>query len=135
MRTRPERCKIKNVPVKCFIIAGLAVNERLRPPAGGVPSNQNPDVYTALLAGGEGWLAAVFDDDGEPEAIYRADILFLPVCHIAVLQRMRKHGSAALMLEFWARPANNKHGYSWYYHNLAKLDRDNSSVADRVLRT
>ena len=62
-------------------------------------------------------------------------ILFLPIVHISVLQRMRKHGSVALMLEFWARPANNKHGYSWYYHNLAKLDRNNLSVADRLLRT
>ena|SRR5690242_13055998 len=134
IRAMPERAKIKNARVKCFIIAGLAVDERLMPPAHGVPGNQNPDVFTALVANRENWGAVVFDDDGEPNAIYRSDVLFLPTCHIAMLQRVRKEGSVALMLEFWAQPAINKHGYSWYYHNLAKLDRDNLSIADRLLR-
>ena len=111
MRARPERCKVKNAPVKCFTICGRAVNELLMPPINGVPAGQNPDAFTALIASGESWLATVFDDDGEPEAIYRSEALFLPVCHLAILHRMRRQGSAAILLEFWAEWANNKRGY------------------------
>ena len=134
IRARPERGKTRNAPVKCFTVCGLAVNELLMPPVNGVPDGQNPEVFTALIANRDNWLATVFDDDGMPEAVYRSEALFLPVCHLAILHRMRREGSAAILLEFWAEPANTMRGYRWYYHNRAKLDRKNLSIADRLLR-
>jgi len=44
------------------------------------------------------------------------------------------HGSAAIALLFSAKPAANKRGYRWSYHNLTTLDRANLSWTDRLLR-
>lgn len=138
MRVRPERCRIRNAPVLCFIVAGRAVAERLKPPPNGIPQGANPDVFTALIADDEGWAACTFDDERMPDAIYRSGSLFLPyTAHLAVLRRMRLHGSALIALLFSAKPAANKLGYRWSYRNLITLDRANFANlrwADRLQR-
>src|SRR4051812_3229575 len=75
IRARPERCMTRNAPVLCFMVAGRAVAERLMRPKNGVPQGANPDAFTALIADVEGWTACTFDDEGEPDAIYRSDAL------------------------------------------------------------
>jgi len=90
MRVRPKRCRIKNAPVVCFMVAGRAVAERLKPPVNGIPQGANSDMFTAIIADDEGWSACTFDNEREPDAVYRSDILFLPyAAHLAVLHRMR----------------------------------------------
>ena len=131
IRTRPEQCRIRNAPVICFMVAGGAAAERLMSPPNGIQGT-NPDVFTALIADNEGWTACTFDDEGDPDAVYRSDVLFLPTtAHLAVLHRMRVNGSAKIALIFSAKPAANKSGYRWSYHNLATLDRANP---DRLFR-
>ena len=95
----------------------------------------NPDAFTALIADVEGWTACTFDDEGEPDAIYRSELLFLPyTAHLAVLHRIRMHGSAMIALLFSAKPSANKPGYRWSYHNLATLGRANLSWTNRLQR-
>src|SRR5438874_11530742 len=119
IRARPERCMTRNAPVLCFMVAGRAVAERLMRPKNGVPQGANPDAFTALIADVEGWTACTFDDEGEPDGIYRSDALFLPyTAHLAVLRRLRVHGSAMIALLFFAKPAATKRGYRWSYQNL-----------------
>jgi hypothetical protein len=130
---RPERCVTRNAPVRCFMVAGRAVAERLMPPPNGMPQGANPDAFTALIADVEGWIACTFGDEGEPDAVYRSDLLFLPyTARVAVLRRIRAHGSPLIALLFSAKPAANKRGYRWSYHNLATLEGFNPDRLTRV---
>src|SRR5947207_5602230 len=90
IRARPERCIIRNAPILCLIVAGRAVGEQLKWPPKGIPQDANPAAFTALIADDEGWRACTFDDQGEPDAVYRSNVLFLPyTAHLSVLRRMR----------------------------------------------
>jgi hypothetical protein len=123
----------RNAPVLCFMVAGRAVAERFMPPRNGMPQGANPDAFTALIADVEGWTACTFDHEGEPDAIYRSELLFLPyTAHVAVLRRIRMHGSAMIALLFSAKPSANKPGYRWSYHNLTTLARSNPDRLTRV---
>jgi len=103
------------------------------PPPNGMPQGANPDAFTALIADVEGWTACTFDDERAPDATYRSDLLFLPyTAHLAVLRRIRAHGSPLIALLFSAKPAANKSGYRWSYHNLTTLTRSNPDQLTRV---
>jgi len=141
IRAMPERCKLAERRIKVALVVGLGMSELLMPPMGREaelsalpPEHPERMTFTALVAGGSGpWGATRYDDQNEPEAVFKSDLLFLPIGHRSALATLRKRGSVAIALEFWSQPARNQAGYSWSYINLAQLDRDNLSAVDRLL--
>lgn len=141
IRAMPERCKQVERRIKIAMITGLGGGELLMPPIDregellALPLDDRERMtFTALVATTDQWGCVRYDNDGEPEAIFKSDNLFLPIGHLAALARRRKVGAVPIALEFWAQPAGNKVGYSWSYVNLAKLDRENLSPVDRLIR-
>lgn len=140
IRCNPERSKIADKPVKMMLVTGIVGGEYLMPPVDREMEFQSmPETdiqrmtFTALVAGGgEPWGTVRFDDEGEPNAVFKSDFLFLPISHIAVITRYRRRGPVPIALEFWSQPATNVRGYSWSMYNLAKYD-GNVSPIDRLL--
>lgn len=128
IRAFPERCKRLNngeggaMKIATFTGVANGMVEAVKQDTG--------EVFFGL----KGDFGAVrFDDKGEPDAIYKADTIYLPIGHQAALQAFERTGRLNFALEFWAQPAHNPAGYSWTYKNLAKLDRNNLSPIDRLL--
>lgn len=140
IRAMPERAKIADRPMKMALVTGIAGGEYLMPKMDDENRLQQlgPDateyqIFSALVAAVEPWGCVRFDNDGEPDAVYKSDYLFLPTYHVAIVQRMRQVGQVAIALELWAQPASNVRGYSWFVRNLAKYDGGMSPV-DRMLK-
>lgn len=124
-RANPERAKLQGRPVKCILIAGMAWRTYE------APSPDSGEVFTGL----EGNFAAVvYDDAGEPKTIFKSDRCFLPAGHATQVIEVQRRGHAEFSYLFTAAPAGNRRGYSWLGANLAKLDIDNLSVIDRLVR-
>ena len=141
IRANPERAKIHDSRVKLFMVTGMAGSEYLMPRMGDEarleampPGDPERDTFTALVSTVDAWGCVRYGDDGEPDAVFRADYLFLPLYHKACLNKLRRYGTVALALEFWAIPSSNPRGYAWHAVNLAQIDRRNLSPVERMIR-
>lgn len=110
--------------MKAAIFTGLASGTKI------MENAEKTEAFVALI--GE-FSAIRFDLSGEPDAIFKSDTIFFPICHSDALARLERQGSMPFSLEFSSQPAANKATYSWSYRNLAKIDRNNLSPVDRLI--
>lgn len=129
IRVRPARCWEldggRGAPFKAAIFAGVANGTKI------MENVEKTESFTALT--GE-FSAIRFDLQGEPDAIFKSDTMFLPIGHLAAVNRLERQQNGVLnfSLEFSSNPRGEQL-YSWSYRNLAQIDRNNLSPIDRLI--